>query len=89
LSKLKELSILTSELTSAESYSSLVEHIAGAIRNDNKKHYGSVIQKNLVAWERDHVMLTNIAKREIVRVIHSIGVTQVIASASAVVIVIA
>jgi hypothetical protein len=82
LSKLKELSILKSELNSVELYSSLVEHIASTIENDNKKHYGSVIQKDLVAWERAHVKLTNVVKREIVRIIHSVGVTQVSASGS-------
>jgi hypothetical protein len=82
LSKLKELSILKSALTSVELYSSLVEHIASTIENDNKKHYGSVIQKDLVAWERAHVELTNVVKREIVRIIRSVGVTQVSASGS-------
>jgi hypothetical protein len=76
------LSILKSEFTSVELNSSLVEHIASTIENDNKKHYGSVIQKDLVAWERSHCKLTNIVKREIVRVIHSVGVTQVRASGS-------
>jgi hypothetical protein len=82
LSKLKELSILKSVLTSAELYSSLVEHIASTIENDNKKHHGSAIQKDLEAWERAHFMLTNSVKREIVRVVHSVGVTQVSATAS-------
>jgi type IV pilus biogenesis protein CpaD/CtpE len=72
LSKLKELSMFNSALTSAEACASLIEHIASTIENDNKKHYGSVIQKDLVAWE-----LTNIVKREIVRIIHSVGVKQV------------
>ena len=58
LSKLKELSILKSEFTSVNLYSSLVERIESTIENDNKKHYGSVIQKDLVAWERAHVKLT-------------------------------
>jgi hypothetical protein len=35
------------------------EHIATTIENDIKKHCGSVIQKDLVARERAHVMLTN------------------------------
>ena len=70
--KREELSILKSEFTSVELYSSLVEHIASTIENDNKKHYGSVIQKDLVAWERAHVKLTNVVKREIVRIIHSV-----------------
>jgi ribosomal protein L9 len=82
LSKLKELSILESVLTSTELYFSIVEHIASTIENDNTKHYGSVIQKDLAAWERANFKLTNIVKREIVRVIHSVGVTQVSASAS-------
>jgi hypothetical protein len=60
----------------------LFEHIASTIENDNKKHYGSAIQKDLVAWERAHVKLTNVVKREIVRIIHSVGVTQVSASGS-------
>jgi hypothetical protein len=80
--KREELSILKSEFTSVELYSSLVEHIASTIENDNKKHYGSVIQKDLVAWERAHVKLTNIVKREIFRIIRSVGVTQVSASGS-------
>jgi hypothetical protein len=82
LSKLKELSILKSEFTSVNLYSSLVERIESTIENDNKKHYGSAIQKDVAAWERAHFKLTNSVKREIVRVVHSVGVTQVSASAS-------
>jgi hypothetical protein len=82
LSKLKELSILKSVLTSTELYSSLVEHIASTFENDNKKHPGSAIQKDLEAWERAHFMLNNSVKREIVRVVHSVGVTQVMTANS-------
>jgi hypothetical protein len=77
LSKLKELTILKSVRTAAESYSSLVDHIATTIENDNKKHYGSVIQKGA------HFKLTSIVKRKIIRFIQNVAVTQVRASASA------
>jgi hypothetical protein len=83
LSKLKELDILKSMLTSTEVYISLVEHVARTIERDNKKQYGNVIQKDLVCWENvNNVKLTKAMKREIISVIHNVGVAQVIVGAT-------
>jgi hypothetical protein len=83
LSRLKELDILKSMLTSTELYTSLAEHVASTVEHDNKRQYGNVIQKDLAGWEHvNNVKLTQAMKRAIISVIHNVGVAQVIVGAT-------